>query len=341
MKAFAVFGLLAILAGSSSLAQSAGYFTSGEVVFMTASADEWVYLPGFPWATGTGWLLISKAIPYAWPGWFIVTQPGAVLFHDGRTISFWDGVVRSAVDPGKGYDDLFVSDAELGEFAPIRSGHFLVAERWADVPRRATLVEFDINGRVGEHPFPDLIDEKSRSLGAEHFEILSDGCTVLYAAGADGSVVRSFVRRLNICTGTREADFAVLAPSQSAGAIRQLRTGEVLVASGESIEKFTETGELVRRYVLPASNRESPAPNVTHIVLSPEGSVCWAAAIDQSAPKLYRFDPYAADPGIVMIDVGNPGMQPPAMATGIHSLVVVGEWRASAAGARSRSVRRR
>lgn len=337
LKAVLICGVVVLVSASVASAQTSHYFIRGEV-FLT-DGEVWSYLPGFTsMASSSGWTLASKSVPYGWPGWFIVSDPRAVLFHDGRTVSFWDGVVRSAWDPGKGYDDLFTDAAQLGEFMRIRSGHYLVAERWAGLPKQAAIVEFDLSGAIREYPFPPLPEtDKNRSIGAEHFELLSDGCTLLYAGGDEGSEIRSHVRRMNLCTATAEPDFAVLMRGQSAGSIRELRTGEILVASGDSVLKFAPAGALIRSYVMPTARFTA---TVTHLALSPDGSTCYGAGIDQGAPKLYRFDPYAADARLEKFAVGNPEMQPPETATAIHSLVVVGEWRASGSGVRSRAVSR-
>src|SRR5204862_452166 len=129
-----------------------------------------------------------------------------VLFHDGHTLSVWNGTQR----------DIFHDDAHLGEIAPLRGGRFLVAERSG-----AKLIEFDLRRRIADFDLPD---------GALHVEALANNCTVLYSTGADARV-----RRANICGGAAGPDFASLPAGNVAGAIRQMPGGDVLVAGGDAV----------------------------------------------------------------------------------------------------------
>src|SRR6185295_10385661 len=67
----------------------------------------WFTADGWPYALPTGWLLIHKTIPFNGPGHFVIPAPNQVIFHDGHTMSVWDGVNRLFSEPGKGYIDLF------------------------------------------------------------------------------------------------------------------------------------------------------------------------------------------------------------------------------------------
>src|SRR5207248_6897460 len=120
-------------------------------------------------------------------------------------ISFWDGTLLTFQMPGKAYRDIFSDDVELGEIAPARFGHFLVAERSADRARGARLIEFTLQGRLADHVFPEVLDANGRALGARHIELLADGCTLLYTNGSDDANGNR-VRRMDICTDTAETD---------------------------------------------------------------------------------------------------------------------------------------
>ncbi len=121
---------------------------------------------GARYTVGAGFPLIDKFIPLAGPGHLFAASPALILFHDGHTMSAWDGAEHRFDEPGKGYTDIFTHDAELTEIAPMRSGQFLVADR------RARLIQFDLKGRTNAWQLPAAI-------GAEHIELLSDQCTVL------------------------------------------------------------------------------------------------------------------------------------------------------------------
>ncbi len=292
--------------------------------------DIWVHF-GWKYASLTGWLLIDKIVPFAsGSGHFLIPAENQVLFHHQQMVSFWDGVVQRASEPGLGYTEIFHDDAELGEIVPMRSGNFLVAERWNDPSLGAKLIEFNLEGRVAEYDFPEVVDSTSgRALGAAYIELLADQCTVLYTLGRD-EPHGSRVRRMNICTRQRLSDFGSLFPRQSVGSIRQLRNGNVLVANGFAVFEFTADGSFIRNY---------DAPGVTHIALSTDGNSFWAAGVHQDEAFLLHFDPQSPAAPATSVVFGNPGMQTFLVPFAVTDLVVVGEWR-TGSPLRVRAVRR-
>lgn len=298
----------------------------GDVEFEHRAASPFVSTPYFEcWEFDPRWdyalaagaqALIYKAVPYIDnPGHFLIPATNEIVFHSERTVSYWDGIPHIFTEPGKGYSDIFTADAELGEMAPKRSGNFLVPERWNDRARGAKLIEFNVQGRVAEYRFPEVV-ENDRSIGAEHIEMLVDECTLLYAAG-------NRVARMNLCTRQAASDFATLSEGESAGSIRQLPNGDVLLASGSAVLQFTKDGALLRSY---------PFLGVTHLALTPDGAAFWAAGVfaDKAELRLY-------DNGIAKtIKLGNPGMGDPSVPLDASDLVVVGEWRAGAVPVKTR-----
>src|SRR5260370_12613012 len=133
-----------------------------------SSFDLWVHT-GWTYAAASGLgghLLIYKYVPVATSdGHFLIpaamplqpTYYPPIIFHYRRTVSAWDGGPTYYELPGKGYDEIFTDDAELTEIAPMRAGHFLVAERSSDRTRGAKLIEFTVHGRVAEYRFPELV----------------------------------------------------------------------------------------------------------------------------------------------------------------------------------------
>lgn len=280
----------------------------------------WAYAGGWRYAVHAGGApLIYKLVPYSGPGRFLMPAPDRILFHHQRVVSFWDGVPRLYNEAGKGYTEIFAEETELGEIAPMRSGNFLVPQRWNDRERGAKLIEFNVRGRVAEYAFPEVIDPATnRALGATHIELLADQCTVLYTLG-------NRVARLNICTGQAQTDFATLVAGEHAGSIRQLPNGDVLVANGSAILQFTSAGSLRRTYSF---------PGVTHLALTADGKAFWAGGVFLGKAELRRFDPEQS------VQLGNDGMQTLMVPLETTDLVVVGEWRASNAQVKSRAVRR-
>ena len=314
-------------------------FDRGEVYFGTrthymyagqdrTSFDLWVYRSGWDYALATGGvLLIYKYVPFAGPGqFFLVPAPNRILFEHDRTVSVWDGVYHYFEEPGNGYDDIFTADTELSEIAPGRAGRYLVAERHNDRARGAKLIEFDLHGRVAEYRFPEIISGDG-ALGAVHIELLADQCTLLYTLGSDDPTGNR-VHRLNICTNVPQTDFASLVAGEYAGAIRQLPGGDVLVANGNAILRFTSEGSLVRSYEF---------PGVTHLALSVDGRTLWAGAAKLDKAELREFD---LDGSSRTIRLGNPAMTSLTVPLDVSELVVVSEWRAGAER-RVRAVRRR
>jgi hypothetical protein len=203
----------------------------------------------------------------------------------------------------------------------MRSGNFLVAERWNDLAHGAGLIEFNFKGTVRSYRFPDVIDSANqRALGARHIELLADDCTLLYTLG-DDDANGNRVRRMNICTGLPQTDFATLPAGQYAGAIRQLAGGNVLVADGTAVLQFSSEGSLLRSYQL---------PGVTSLALSVDGRTFWAAAVDHEQATLMHFNPAVVDGAAVSVSLGNPGSQSSVVPLEVSDLVVVDEWRASA-----------
>jgi len=310
-----------------------------ETRLQDSSSDLWIHT-GWIYASLTGVnVLIYKEVPFAGLyGHFLIPTADPIapdslpptVFHYRQTVSAWDGVARYYGLPGKGYDDIFSDDAELTEIAPMRSGHFLVAERSSDRTRGAKLIEFTVHGRVAEYRFPELV-VNDRALGAMHIEVLADQCTVLYTLGNDDPAGNR-VRRFNICTLQAQPDFATLVAGQYAGSIRQLPNGDVLVANGTFVIEFTSSGSYVRTYQL---------RGVTHLALSPDGKTFWAGAVDMDKADLHHFDPNSSGDG-ESVPLGRPESQFLYSPVGIDDLVVVGEWRAATSAAtRLRVVRGR
>ena len=292
----------------------------------------WVHTGGtYASASGlAGSLLIYKYVPVATSeGHFLIptamplepTYYPPVIFHYRRTVSAWDGSPTYYELPGKGYDEIFTDDAELTEIAPMRAGHFLVAERSSDRTRGAKLIEFTVQGRVAEYRFPELV-VNDKALGAMHIEVLADQCTILYTLGNDDPRGNR-VRRMNICTGQAESDFAPLIAGEYAGSIRQMANGDVIVANGFAILRFNSNGSLLRLYGF---------PGVTHVALTSDGDAFWAAGADGGVPQLRSFGDGSS------IRIGNPEMRPPASADEVSDLVVTGEWRSAVAGPPRRRV---
>lgn len=287
--------------------------------------DLWVHF-GWRYALAAGAVPLNlKPVPYYHDGQFIAPAPNRIVFHYQKTVSWWDGVDRESrgdADDTLPYSEIFTADTELTEIAPMRSGNYLVAERWNDATRGAKLIEFNLRGRVAEHRFPTIIDpETNRALGAQHIELLSDQCTVLYTLGNDHRL-NNRVLRMNICTGQQQADFATLLAGEYAGAIRQLSNGDVLVANGAAIMKFNAQGAYVGGYVL---------PGVTHIALSPDATTLWAAGVSFGQLHLQGFDLRGPSAVGAPVQIGNDGMQTSLVPLNVTELVVVGEGRASAA----------
>lgn len=296
--------------------------------------DLWQYSGG-NFAIPVQGLTGEKSIPYSGAGHFLVPLPNKIVFHQDETVLAWDGALQPfrTDSSSKQFTEIFRDDTELSEIAPMRSGNFLVAERWTDNTRGAKLIEFNLQGRVAGYAFPELIDPSTgRAVGARHIELLSDQCTVLYAVGKDHPL-NNVVRRMNICTGEPRTDFGSLVAGQYAGSIRQLRDGSVLIANGSAVLQFSAEGSLIRSYSF---------PGVTHLALTPDGTAFWAAGIDLDQSVLRRFNVGFPDSGSSRLQLGNDGSQILDIPLDVSDLVVAGEWRAATvkvAKTRSRSVR--
>jgi hypothetical protein len=289
-------------------AESPLYGWSSQELWLDFGGDYALYTGGIP--------LSYKPVPYGVSGRFLVPTKGQYVFHHDREVAFWDGVYRTIASPDPAYTSVFRATTDLGEIAPMRSGNFLVAERSS---ANAKLIEFNMRGRVAEYAFP----------GATHIELQNDQCTLLYTRGENDAAVHRF----DLCTRKQLSDFAALQPGQYAGSIRQLPNGDVLVANGNAVLHFTQTGSLLRSY---------PLPNVTHIALTPDASAFWAAGVYESAGELRRVDLQSPFLTHGPVPLGNPGMRSIYVQVEATDLVVVGEWRASTPPAtqpRSRSAR--
>ncbi len=242
----------ALLAATPLSAQ----FLRGEVELVT-SAGYWVAFPDFPRVVGccadTGQY---KFVPY-FADQFVIPAPNIVVFHDGHTMSFWDGSAVPLNDSRPAYSTIFSDAATLIEIAPLRSGRFLVASA-------TKLIEFDTHQKISERPFE----------GAQHIEVLADACTLLYTKGD------TRVRRMNLCTNEVESDFASLLMGEAAGVVRQLPNGHVVVAVGSGVVEFQADGSFWTYYPLHA----------THVALTPDGDAFWAATTDA---KLFLVSPRA------------------------------------------------
>lgn len=303
----------------------------------TPSHELWLYLMGHRYAVAAGGtLLIHKTVPYSGPGRLLIPASDQIVFHHERTVSVWDGVYRNFVEPGKGYTEIFSEETELGEIAPMRSGNFLVPQRWNDRTRGAKLIQFNLGRRVAEYAFPEVIDPATnRALGATHIELLADQCTVLYTFGSDHPAANR-VGRLDICTGQPQPDFATLVAGEYAGSIRQVPNGDVLVANGSAVLRFNAAGSLLRTYQF---------PGVTHLALTTDGKAFWAGGVDQEKAHLRRFDLATPNGDLPpSVQLGNDQMQTLTVPLETSDVVVIGEWRAATAPTwgkpRGRAVRR-
>ncbi|HJQ40144.1 MAG TPA: hypothetical protein VKB93_23615 [Thermoanaerobaculia bacterium] len=276
-------------------AQSLQYGLNSQELWLEFGGDYAVYTGGVP--------LIFKPVPFGVSGNFLIPRKDLYVFHHDREVAFWDGHYRPFVSPEPAYTSVFHATADLGEIAPMRSGNFLVPEIHG-----TKLIEFNARGVVTEYAFP----------GATHIELLADQCTLLYTRG-DGDAA---VHRFDLCARKSLPDFAALQPGQYAGSIRQLPNGDVLVANGNAVLHFTQAGSLLRSY---------PLPNVTRIALTPDASAFWAAGVYANAGELRRVELQSPFLAHEPVPLGNPGSQSIYIQVEATDLVVVGEWRASAA----------
>lgn len=331
MRTFILPLLLTVSLTSPSFA-----FERGEVILKTAVEDQqgngsWEVYGGLAdWAylgRVDGVPLIFKTVPFNGDGDILAPASSQVFFNLFGTINLWNGELQRYTEPGLGYSELFHDDAELGEIAPMRNGHFLLAERSSPRDRGVKLIEFDLRGVVAEYPLPGVVDAvKDRVLGAQHIELLADQCNVLYSLG-DDDPNGYHVRRYNLCTRQAGEDFGTPVAGQHAGTIRQLPDGDVLVSTRVAIFRYSAQGSVARVY---------PIEGITHIALSPEGDAVWASGVQEEKAKLYLLDLKEAVPAAKAYGVGNPGSQSIDHDVEIADLSVVGEWRASAAPSNGR-----
>ena len=297
------------------------------------SSDLWAYSPGNSYAFATGGTpLIYQPTPLG-TGHFLIRTPDAAIFERSRTVSVWDGVEYFFGDPHTGIQNILTADADLAEIAPARSGNFLVAEQSNTPELGAKLIEFNLGGVVAEYRLPTIVDvAHNRVLGANHIEVLGDGCTVLYTLGQDDPNPGR-VHRFNICTGVAESDFWVPTVStEYAGAVRQIPNGNVLVAIGTGVRELTLQGVPVHEWALAGA---------TDLALTPDGHAFYAAGVNHANVdfRLYQLDTPSDPPRL--IPIGNPEMQSLLSPTEMFQLVVVGEWRAVGVTSRARAVRHR
>ena len=274
-------------------------FDRGHVIVQyRPSSEAWELDLKWQYAYRTGGTpAIQKNVPYLYDGHFLIPMPDQAVFHSDGTVSVWDGVPHYLWEPGLGYTELFHRDGQLGEIAPMRSGHFLL-------PDDAKLIELSLQGVVREIPFPN-------GVGAAQIELLADQCTLLYG-------VANRVARMDICTGEALSDFAAM-PIGTVRAIRKLPNGDVLVANGSAITQLSADGAFVRLY---------PFDGVTHIALTPDGSAFWAAGADAGQGRLRYFAAGSYGEGQeVRFDNAATRSVP---ADAVDDLLVVGEWRAAA-----------
>lgn len=326
--------ILGLLIGAS--AENLFAFSTGEVYFdirarfadqpASMTYDLRAYRSDWSYAVHAGGApLTQKYVPFSAPSRFLVPATNRIFFQRNGVVSIWDGVPRYFGDPGKGYHDIFTTDAELSEIAPARAGRYLVAERFAPADGSANVIEFDSSGVVAQYRLPSVV-ANDRLVGARFIELLADRCTLLYTTGDDDPHVR--VGRINLCSG-EAGDFAALSAGDFGGAIRQLPTGDILVANGRAILRFTVTGALIDSYEF---------PGVTHLALSPDGRTFWAASVQSDTAELREYD---LDGNWRSIALDGPHAVIGYLPVEITNLVVVGEWRAAATPSRGRAVRRR
>lgn len=294
-----------------SLSTAAQPLARGEVLFETeelvatpplhSTFTWWVAGPQDPYAAVTAFLLLWEVPRFDGRAPMRAIGNGNVLVGDDATIYRWHG--------SHSFEPVLQFRNELSEIAPVRGGNFLAAERFG-----GKLIEFNLKGRVAEYPFP----------GGEHIELLSDQCTLLFTNGLNDNRVR----RMNLCSGGMLSDFALLPDATYAGSIRQLPNGEVLVADGQAIRRFSRGGTLVGSYEFPGA---------THLALFDRGTKFYAAGVVDGQAQLREFAVDAAA-AVRVIPAGNPEMR--GLPTErITDLTVEGEWRASAAMTRRRAVR--
>jgi hypothetical protein len=295
--------------------------------------DLWVYFGGdYTLMTGAT-ALIYQPSPIAGAARFLIPAPNVLVYEKGRTVSVWDGSTHFYGEAETGTRDILTADSDITEIAPARFGHFLVAEQWNTPDVGAKLVEFDFGGVVAEYRLPTIFNAAhDRVLGANHIEVLSDGCTVLYTLGLDDSNPGR-VHRFNLCTGAAEADFSIPTSSlEYAGSVRQLPNGNVLVATGKSVRELTPEG-------VPAY--EWAFENVTHLALTPDGHAFYAAGVNQQKEDFRFYNLFSRGAPPKTIQIGNPEMKSLFVPDRVLELEVVSEWRAAVVPMRTRAVRHR
>lgn len=85
-----------------------------------------------------------------------------------------------------------------------------------------------------------LLSIQPISVGSAPIDLSADQCTLLLARA--GGIVR-----YNVCTGSRLADIALDDPSTYRG-LRILPNGDILIAEGPSLRRYSDTGSLLREH---------------------------------------------------------------------------------------------
>lgn len=213
---------------------------------------------------------------------------------------------------------------DLGEIVAMRSGELLVAERngrSAGHPPR--LLRFNASGEVLRVYELELIRRGNYytwSAGPAHMELLSDQCTLVYTLGFDPD--RRRLMRYDVCAGRTMPDLFALPSSYYSGAIRQLPSGDLLIATYGDVRRFGSDGTLRETYPVPA----------VRLALTADAGGFWAA----DYWTLHRVD--FVRPALIAERIALPLFR--GFAPEVRALAVVDEWRAATRFIKRRPVRR-
>ena len=248
------------------------------------------------------------------------TSQGVLASAAGRMLVVQGTTIALSLDGSTVADRIALpTNTNLGELVRNRAGDLFVAETSGSASGiAARLFRIDANGDVtATYQIPFARGFSPR--GPAHIELLADQCTLLYTLGSDVLSVRR-VFRYNVCAGRALSDFAALEGYVPyAGGIRQLPSGDVLVATGLDVRRFTSAGTQIASYPIPA----------VAIALTPDANGFWAV----SPYELLRIDFERPVYIAARVRIPSPFYS--------GALGVVGEWRAGSAPARTRSVRSR
>jgi len=262
---------------------------------------------------------------------------GGLLFLDQQRALYVGPLGVTSWTDGISVRSVFLGPLNLhatGEILQMRSGDLITAERYrlGGLPR---IVRFNSSGDVlwvyeltGAPPRAWYFGSEPNSfVGAEHFDVLRDQCTLLWTPGpsaARNGGIR--VRVFDICTGRAASDFTTLPPEiEQLGAIRALPNGDVLIATPVDIRRFNAAGQQVAEYRAPVLFGRLMSSAPTFLALTPDASGFWAAVGD----AVQRIDFASPDLIAARFRMDSGGT--------INLLAVVGEWRASLATPRRRS----